>query len=198
MARFVYWLSKEQVPDHLYTIARGSQGSLVNLIAVAECATDYEVKLVKGDGITAAAGSATLNEELRQGTTVPITLLNVEHGNQVQVLHKVTKNAWSTPLKIRVSPDATAAEAKARADQYAVRPIGSLGLCPQAMTAAVWGRLLNFTKRYEGGTDFLYNDKGSPQRVTCGVGRMFATPEEAVQNCRFFVNLDPTSRVNRK
>lgn len=61
---------------------------------------------------------------------------------------------------------------------------------PSAIGLELWARLLNFTVRYEGGTDFMYNDKGNPQRVTCGVGKMFSNPAEAVFHSRYFINPD--------
>jgi hypothetical protein len=61
--------------------------------------------------------------------------------------------------------------------------------CPPGMGPSVWADLLNFTKRYEGPTDFMYNDKSSPnQLVTCGVGRMLSSADEAVRIKKYFVN----------
>ena len=77
--------------------------------------------------------------------------------------------------KIKVGFD-TPGNAKARAEQYAgITILSSTGGRPSRVTSSLWGLLLNFTKRYEGGVDFLYNDKGNPQRITCGVGRMSPT-----------------------
>jgi hypothetical protein len=95
-----------------------------------------------------------------------------------------------TQNEIRVgfdSPDA----AKARGHQYAAQIIlpTMIGR-PSGIGPELWARLLNFTKRYEGGTDFMYNDKGSPQLVTCGVGKMFSNPDDAVNHKRYFINPD--------
>jgi hypothetical protein len=61
--------------------------------------------------------------------------------------------------------------------------------CPPGMGPDVWADLLNFTKRYEGPTDFMYNDKSSPdQLITCGVGRMLRTDDEAVAIKKYFIN----------
>jgi hypothetical protein len=61
--------------------------------------------------------------------------------------------------------------------------------CPSGMGPGVWADLLNFTKRYEGPTDFMYNDKSSPdQLVTCGVGRMLRSADAAVAVKEYFIN----------
>src|SRR5438067_1637727 len=99
MARFVYWPSGQQVEDHILSISAATQ-SLITNVAVAECGTDLTVKLVTASG-SDAPGSATLDETKRQGSIVPVILRNVRAGDQVLVLHKVTGNAWSTPLNIR-------------------------------------------------------------------------------------------------
>ena len=100
MARFVYWPSCQQIPNHLLSVPAGSTGSITN-VAVAECGTDLYVKLVNADGWQ-APGSATLNEAQRYGSVVPIIIKNVRQGDQVQVLHQITQNAWSTPLVINI------------------------------------------------------------------------------------------------
>jgi hypothetical protein len=73
--------------------------------------------------------------------------------------------------------------------------------CPPGMAPGVWADLLNFTKRYEGPTDFMYNDKSSPdQLVTCGVGRMLASADEAVKIKQYFINsagLEPSESEMR-
>ena len=101
MARFVHWPSGRQVKDHVFNVPQGSQALLTNVVAVAECQTDFEVKLIRANG-QQAAGSAKLNETRRQGSIVPLTLSNFQDGDQVFVLHKVTRNSWSVPLTIRV------------------------------------------------------------------------------------------------
>jgi hypothetical protein len=92
--------------------------------------------------------------------------------------------------KIRVGSDSPSA-AKARTEKYAamIIPAGAAGR-PASIAADLWARLLNFSKRYEGGTDFMYNDKGNPQLVTCGVGKMFPNAAEAAKHKRYFVNLE--------
>jgi hypothetical protein len=69
------------------------------------------------------------------------------------------------------------------------------------MAPGVWADLLNFTKRYEGPTDFMYNDKSRPdQLVTCGVGRMLASADEAVKIKQYFINsagLEPSESEMR-
>lgn len=118
MARFLYWPSKVEIPHFVYTVAKGTQSKVADAVAVAECMPEFDVKLVKIDGRTPANGSAELDQDKKQGLTIPIILTDVSDGDQVQVLHKVTGNAWSLPLKIRIGSD-TAKDAKVRADQYA-------------------------------------------------------------------------------
>jgi len=83
---------------------------------------------------------------------------------------------WSWPLyasvQLLVASDSPQ-EAKKRTDNYSAVAIPPTHEdCPPGMQPGVWANLLNFTKRYEGPTDFMYNDKSSPnQLVTCGVGQ---------------------------
>ena len=111
MARFVYWPSGQQVPNHVLKVGAGSTASITN-VAVAECGTDLYVQLVNVDGWQ-APGSADLIESQRRGAIVPIAIRNVRHGDQVRVLHKVTQNAWSTPLTIEIGAGPAADSSKA-------------------------------------------------------------------------------------
>lgn len=96
-----------------------------------------------------------------------------------------------TQNQIRVGFDSPSA-AQARGRQYASQPVlPSAKGRPSAISADLWVRLLNFSKRYEGPTDFMYNDKSTPnQLVTCGVGKMFSDVTAALNHKRFFVNVD--------
>jgi hypothetical protein len=111
MARFVYWPSGQQIPKHELSVPSGSVATVSN-VAVAECGDDLYVHLVNAEGWQ-APGSATLMEAQRKGSVVPVVLKNVREGDQVQVLHKVTNNAWSTPLIIKIKSAPAADNTKA-------------------------------------------------------------------------------------
>jgi hypothetical protein len=102
---------------------------------------------------------------------------------------------WEWPLgasvQIAVKFDSWE-RAKKRCAEYATKAIpSSTPGCPHNITADLWGELLKFTQKYEGPTDFMYNDKSSPkQLVTCGFGKMFATPKDAVKHKGYFVTPD--------
>ena len=49
MARFVYWPSCQQIPNHELSVPAGSTGTISN-VAVAECGDDLYVQLVNADG----------------------------------------------------------------------------------------------------------------------------------------------------
>ena len=93
-----------------------------------------------------------------------------------------------TQNSIRVGLE-TAREAKDRCDKFPSQsvPVTTPG-CPTGITPALWLRLLNFTKQFEGITDFMYNDRSTPQLVTCGVGKLVKDEEAAVGLKGFFVN----------
>ena len=111
MARFVYWPSCQQIPNHQLSVPAGSTATISN-VAVAECGDDLYVHLVNAQGWQ-APGSASLIQAQRRGSVVPVVIKNVREGDQVQVLHKVTHNAWSTPLVIKIGSGPSADNTKA-------------------------------------------------------------------------------------
>ena len=93
-----------------------------------------------------------------------------------------------TENSIRVGLE-TAADAKKRCNRFPSLPVPkSTSGCPAKLTPELWERLLNHTKTFEGITDFMYNDKGKPQRVTCGVGKLIADETAALGLRKFFVH----------
>jgi hypothetical protein len=67
------------------------------------------------------------------------------------------------------------------------------------MSQSAWDRLLQLTQKYEGPVNFMYNDRSSPQLVTCGTGYMIgnsqknnlATPVAAGKLLKsYFLNAD--------
>jgi hypothetical protein len=111
---------------------------------------------------------------------VGLTFIGVKPGTKIR----------ETQNQIRVCFDSPGA-AKTRADRYLGITISpSTAGRPTAISTDLWVRLLTFTRRHEGGTDFMYNDKGKPQLVTCGVGKMFPSAVEAIKHKRYFVGTD--------
>jgi GH24 family phage-related lysozyme (muramidase) len=83
----------------------------------------------------------------------------------------------------------TAKEARERCQRFPSQnvPVTTPGR-PTGITPDLWLRLLNFTKQFEGITDFLYNDRSTPQLVTCGVGKLVKDVGAAIALKRSFVN----------
>lgn len=109
---------------------------------------------------------------------VGLTFIGVKPGTTM----KETSNS------IRVGLE-TAKEAKARCERFPSLPVlGSTAGRPNRITPDLWLRLLNFTKQFEGITDFLYNDRGKPQQVTCGIGKLVPDGDAAIALKRHFVN----------
>jgi GH24 family phage-related lysozyme (muramidase) len=101
---------------------------------------------------------------------------------------------WDWPLyasvQIAVAFDSPA-DAQSRSENYSAQIIPNPAPgCPRGIRDDVWSSLLNFTKQHEGCTDFMYNDRGNPQRVTCGIGLMFKTADDAIGYKDHFVDPD--------
>ena len=101
MARFIHWPSRKQVANHVLKLSAKAAKKFDDQIAVAECGTDLEVVLVKHDG-SPASGTASLHEKRRKKDQCPVLLSGVNNGDRVRVLHKTTRNPWSTDLTILV------------------------------------------------------------------------------------------------
>jgi len=95
-----------------------------------------------------------------------------------------------TSNSIRIGIE-TADAARARCGTFPKRPVlvPPPG-CPARFPAALWPTLLDFSKQYEGITDFFYNDRSTPQLITFGIGKMVKNAVEAQNLRNFFINPD--------